>query len=118
MTRLALNLLKQDNREDALNWIEKALNLDRRYVPALVAAGMIHGTGGDYEHAIAYSKKALEIDPGAINAYQNLAAALFRIGEFQQALHYVEQGLKIDPGNPALLAIRKALVGDEQPTGF
>ena len=113
MTRLAANYLKQGNLEDALKWIENTLIQDACYVPALVAAGMIHGTRGDYEQAIAYSKKAMDIEPGEINAYQNLAAALSRTGRSEQALRYTEQGLKIDPGNPALLAIRRALTGDK-----
>ena len=113
MTRLAANHLKLGDRDKALECITAALGRDKHYVPALVAAGMIYGTAGDYEQAIDYSRKALAIDPGEINAYRNLAAALFRLGKRQQALKYADQGLKVAPDNPELLTIKKALAGEE-----
>jgi spermidine synthase len=109
MTLLAANYLKLGNQDEALRCLDEALRHDGNHVPALVAAGMIHGTKGDYARAISYSRKALKINPGAVNAYQNLAIALSRVGEPDQALAYAERGLALDPANAEMLSIRNGL---------
>ncbi len=110
MTRLAANHLKRGNQVDALRYIEEALRYNKRYVPALVTAGMIYGTKGDFTRAVSYSQKALVIDPESVNAYQNIAVALSRLGRTEEALAYIKRGLEVAPTNRDLMALRDTLL--------
>ena len=73
LARLAANYVKVDKPEAAKAFFEEALMVDPRYVPALVSAGALCGTMGDYKSAVSYLQRALAIDPRNGRGWMNLA---------------------------------------------
>ena len=114
LARLAANYVKVDKPEAAKAFFEEALMVDPRYVPALVSAGALCGTMGDYKSAVSYLQRALAIDPRNGRGWMNLALALNASGHAPEALEAVEKGLAADPKNEGLAKIKAAMVGSRQ----
>ncbi|WP_420372240.1 tetratricopeptide repeat protein, partial [Microcystis aeruginosa] len=59
--------------------------------------GLIHGTGKEYEQAIASYDRALEFKPDDHEAWNNRGIALGNLGRFEQAIASYDRALEIKP---------------------
>ena len=81
--------------------LNKALNIDEEYVPALVNLGIVKLRKGEFEQAKASYEHALKADPGNAVAYTNLGNLLVRLCEWEAAAQAYEQALETDPPSPS-----------------
>lgn len=110
-----------DNPQDALDLLDKALNLDGNNALALANRAMIYFEQGEIEKSISDSKKSFSIDP--YNADNN-----FNIGQIyahylnnpDSAMKYYERTIKLEPQSVQSafaytnLAIMKNATGDSK----
>ena len=68
-------LKKPERTDEALQYFNKALELDPDMVGAWINKGVCHYRKGAYRKAVRAYKRALELDPGNEQARSNLAAA-------------------------------------------
>ena len=62
-----INLFKEDKNQDAILCFNKALSIDQQNVEAFVARGALYANEGDFGKAIADLEKALDADPNHVN---------------------------------------------------
>ncbi|MBF0466935.1 MAG: tetratricopeptide repeat protein [Nitrospirae bacterium] len=99
--------------QEALDYYEKAVELDPQNTLYLNEAGFMYDTLGQYQNAIEYYEQALKIDkknfgdnhPNIARDLNNLGMAYVSLGQYQKAIYYFEQAL----------AIYKNELGDNYP---
>ena len=102
--------MEKFNVEDAEKSYDAALNINRRYGPALVGQAMI--TGGDRSLSF-----ALNINPSNAKALETMGVLLVSNDRLEEGREYLEQALDINPElvkSLALLAALAALKEEEQ----
>lgn len=85
----------QNHLTVAINYLEKATQLDFRFNLAFRALGVCYRLSGHPEKAIEAWKRAIALDPGDDFSLLNLGTTLFEKGEKVQALPYLESYLKL-----------------------
>ncbi len=80
--------LQKGRAEDAIRWLETAVELDPTLATAWVNLGVSRRRAGDVAGAEEAYKSALEIDPQTFSAYQNLATLLSFVGRRDEAEEY------------------------------
>lgn len=60
--------IENPNIQNVINDLEKALELDNKFVDALFAMAAAYKKLGDYHKALSYLEKLLEIEPDAVHA--------------------------------------------------
>lgn len=85
--------------EHALEYAEKALNVDSRHACALVRCGTIHLESERFDLALVSFRKALEVERG-IRAYQGTVRAYIGMGRIKEALNTAKEGLQHIPHSP------------------
>ena len=60
--------IENPNIEGAIKDLEKALELDEKFVDALFAMAAAYKKLGDYHKALSYLEQLIEIEPDAVNA--------------------------------------------------
>ncbi|HEV2388801.1 MAG TPA: tetratricopeptide repeat protein [Candidatus Acidoferrales bacterium] len=103
--------LREDDAGHAAPYLEKAVSLDPRQTPALLALGTVRLRQGQPEKAIDLLNQAVERAPDSWQAHWLLAAALLRVGNYAQARNYAESALKYgkEKAEPAKLIRGEAL---------
>ena len=109
LLRIGANQLRLDMQDAALDTFGRALVLDKSNATALVAAGAIYGTKGDFQRAVEYSRRAIEVSPDSVKAYQNLAIALLHLNRPEEAARVVDAGLAVDPQNQILRSLKTTI---------
>jgi len=87
----------QGQLEEALNALEKALELDPEYVDAWNGKGIVLDDLGRYEEAIEAYDKALALDPEFAYAWNNKGNALGNLGRYEEAIEAYDKALALDP---------------------
>ncbi len=98
---LAIIAGRQNRTQEAVNCIQKAIELapnEARYYNHL---GRILRAAGMIPQAAAAYQKALQLDPKQIKAYINLGKLAFEIRTFDDAAQAFRQVLKLDPNHHA-----------------
>jgi tetratricopeptide (TPR) repeat protein len=72
------------------------------YATAHNLLGLVAGTSGRVEEAIAQYEQVLRLDPDYVEAHNNLGVLLARSGRMQAAAEHWEQALRITPNNASL----------------
>ena len=72
--------LKTGQKEDAMKYLEMAIQQDPNNVTYHFAQGTLFESFGEEEKAIKAYEKAIEIDPEFFNAYYNLGALYYNKG--------------------------------------
>jgi len=83
--------------EKALEWIDKALEIDPKLALACNNKGLALDSLGKSNEAIEYYDKALEIDPKLALAWNNKGLALNKLENYQEAIEYYDKALEINP---------------------
>lgn len=94
----AMQSLQESNMRQAIDLLQKTIQLDSNYIEAYLSLGGVYGEQKNYEKAIQFFEKAKQKDSAAFSIFQlsysiNLAGA----GKFKEALQAVNSFLKI-PG--------------------
>lgn len=101
------------DRADAL--LDRALEVDPDYPPALNSAAYAHAQMGDFDNAIELMRHYAEVIPNEPNAQDSYAEILRMAGKYADAIEHYQAALKMAPGFSIMgLADTYALQGDEE----
>jgi len=102
--QLALVYEKKEDFDNAVKYLESAVNKDSAHYLALRKRGEIEGKiFGNIGNSINYLKLALNIAPNDLTTLENLGVAYGIAGELEKSLHYFYRALEQSPDNAQLL---------------
>ena len=90
------------NRDAALGWYEKALEINHNYAPAFNNIANIKRQAGSNQEAADLFKRAIQADPKLIHAYVGAAASFLALGAFDEAKSFADQALAINQSVPGV----------------
>jgi Flp pilus assembly protein TadD len=102
-------LAKQNRLKEAKQAFERAIEIRGSYGPAINNLGVLYGTQGDSNNAIAAFRYGIQMAPDEDDLYLNLARAYVSTGGREKARQVIEQWLERKPGNQAALKALHAL---------
>ncbi|MCS7239290.1 MAG: tetratricopeptide repeat protein [Thermoguttaceae bacterium] len=85
--------------QEALQSAEKALQLDRKNVPALMVAAECARELRDFDRALRFAQAAVELAPRLLQAYQVKANVEVAAGRTAEAISTIQAAAKLDPTN-------------------
>ncbi|MCL2646261.1 MAG: tetratricopeptide repeat protein [Phycisphaerales bacterium] len=88
-------LYQQDQYDQSLETLNKALSYDQFDAQSNTYAGLIHYRAGHYVQATYHFKVALQSDPSSEEAKDGLTATLIQRGQPDLALDYLERAAKL-----------------------
>jgi len=94
MTALARAFHQQNQDEQALEWVEKAIEANPKNLRAWYQKGWI-SVKADPDGAIIAFEKALEIQPGFAMAHRDLGMILLQKGRYKEAATHLEQAAEL-----------------------
>ena len=97
LTDKGVSLGNLGNHAGAIEYYEKALAINPKYVRALYNKGYDLAASGNHTGAIEYYDKALAIDPQYVDALNNKGVAFGRLGNYTGAIEYFGKALAIRP---------------------
>lgn len=96
-------ILYESNRyPEALEELERVLELNQFHEDALQLAGYISAKEGLDDRALNYYQQYLELNPGNAAVRMRIAYDLAQAGDPQGAMQLIQVGLDVDPENPDL----------------
>ncbi|MCU1269911.1 MAG: hypothetical protein JWN74_1205 [Acidobacteriaceae bacterium] len=101
MTALARALHQQGKDDEALQWLEKALQANPKNLRAWYQKGWISVTS-DPDGAMLDFQKTLEIQPGFAMAHRDLGIILLQKGRYGEAATHLEQAATLGLAHPRL----------------
>jgi tetratricopeptide (TPR) repeat protein len=99
-----LNASNSGNYDQAIQFYDRALEIDPNYIDALDGKGYVLDNLARYDEAITYCDKVLAIDPNNIDALINKGVALNGLARYDEAITYYDKALTIDPNDVAALS--------------
>ncbi|WP_322480464.1 tetratricopeptide repeat protein [Thermogemmatispora sp.] len=106
----ARSLLQQQRPTDALNYVERALQLTPTQASALLLKGQLLGAAGRFAEALQAIEQVLHQEPSNALAWSTRAALLANMGQFEEALRAIERSLALDPHNSETQTIKSAIL--------
>jgi tetratricopeptide (TPR) repeat protein len=97
LNKKGLESNEQGKYQEAIDYYDKALELDPNYVSALNNKGVALKKQGKYQEAIDYYDKALELDPNYVSALDNKGQVFEEQGKYQEAIAWFDKALKVNP---------------------
>lgn len=91
--------LREEQPEEALATIEKALALDANLPRAYYARAMVHRQQEDLAATLTDLEKARMLDPEYLDAYIGLGRTYQEMGDLAQTVASYQQALQLDPNN-------------------
>jgi tetratricopeptide (TPR) repeat protein len=115
--------LSRDDYARALQFFEKATEIDSTYAEAWYQAGFCYGILGRHSEALKASKQAAKLRPDWAEVYVNIGASSYALGQFKDALESYKQAAKLDDDNPDVqyaigLTFSKLNRGDEEMLAY
>jgi tetratricopeptide (TPR) repeat protein len=101
--------------EEAITWLDKALEIDPRSIAAVYNKGLALSLLGKYEEAITLYDKVLEIEPDEVRALFNKGVVLYHLGKYEEAITLYDKVLEIDPIDIATLNNKAVAVSKLTP---
>lgn len=101
MTALARALHQQGKDDEALQWVEKAIQANPKNLRAWYQRGWI-SVKSDPDGAMVDFQKALEIQPGFAMAHRDLGIILLQKGRYSEAASHLEQAADLGLAHPRL----------------
>jgi choline-sulfatase len=101
MTALARALHQQGMDEEALQWVQKAIEANPKNLRAWYQKGWI-SVKSDPDGAMAAFDKALEVQPGFAMAHRDLGLILLQKGRYKEAAAHLEQAAQLGLAHPRL----------------
>ena len=80
---------------------QKAVAINDRNVPALLALGSVDVNSGKFDDAVSKARNALDLAPNSPDAHGWLGAFLLRAGEWGEAMEELETAIRVGPRNPS-----------------
>ena len=118
LNRLAGDLLKLQQPEAALRYLQIALDQNPQYFPALLNASHIAGQLRRYDEAVAYCRRAVAVRPDDAEGWYLLGLGLFSNGERTAAEQALHRSLALSEDAEALRKTQQLLnTLQQQPTG-
>jgi tetratricopeptide (TPR) repeat protein len=109
---LGILLAGQGKLDEALDHLERAVQLKPDYAKAYYNLGTVLAKQRKLPEAIPQFERAVQLNPGYVQAHMTLASALTAQGKFNEAVQHLQQALSLAQAqnNPALAeAIRNQL---------
>ena len=97
MARLAEDAKQPENAEQ---YYQKALQLDPKYLDALLGLGRLKDRQGDLENALGYYSKAVKAHPDSAPAWNHLGLCYARLGRSRDAINAFEKAVNLAPREP------------------
>ena len=94
-----LGILSRDDYARAVNYFEKAVEIDPAYAEAWYQAGFCFGMLGRHADALKASKQAAKLRPEWSETYVNIGASSYALGQYKEAAEAYRQAAKIDANN-------------------
>ena len=101
MTALARAFHQQGQDEQALQWVQKAIDSNPKNLRAWYQKGWI-SVKTDPDGAMVAFEKALEIQPGFAMAHRDLGMILLQKGRYKEAATHLEQAAELGLAHPKL----------------
>ena len=95
--RIALGLINLDRIDEALEYVERAVNADPFSAEAWAIRAWALDWAGRAGEALSSALHAIELDPESSRAHAYLAEITFSLGQTERALSLVESALERDP---------------------
>ncbi len=95
---LALSKQRDDESWDkAIDYLEKALDLNPTLAPAHATLGTVYGLRRQYAAAIAAFEEGLRLDPRLVEAHYEIGKALFKLGDLHRAIQHLYNVVRLSP---------------------
>ena len=94
--------MERYNRKDyqgAIEYFQKAIELDQKYAIPWNNMGRVYDTLGDYNKAIECHSKAIELDPKDEAPWNNMGYAYVQLGDYQKAVECFRKAVELKPGS-------------------
>lgn len=88
---------EKDFGDEALKYLEKAVEADPQQVNALNALGYYYLEKGDYKKALDYLNRAIAANPFYAPGYNNLAKVYLNIGQREIAISLINKAYRLAP---------------------
>ncbi len=88
--------LKIGQTQEALHYLNKAIQLEPSYRPPFVMIGSLMAAAGKDWEAADYLRKAVKLDPSKEDAYLHLAISLTRLFEYEEAVSTLKTLVKLN----------------------
>lgn len=95
---LALVHMHEQRNSEALELLNRLLELNRRDVDVLYARAVTHLSMSNFRKAGCDLLKTIAFDPGFLEAYKHLGFVQLTLGKEEEALKTLQKALDIDPG--------------------
>jgi tetratricopeptide (TPR) repeat protein len=89
-------LVELQRREEARRAFEDALEIDPKFVPALVNVGNLHLEAGEIEEAIRWYESAVRNDEDYARAHHNLGVAYKRLGRTADSVRELRKAGRLE----------------------
>ena len=96
---LSLELTDQGDYDKAIEYLDKAIELDPNYANAYYNRARNHDRKYYYEDAISDYSRAIELDPEFAWAYVNRGWVYSAMGDYDQAIRNYTKGIELDPSD-------------------
>lgn len=96
----AARLSEQKKYGEAILKLDKAIEINPRYIGAYINRGADKASLGETEAAIMDYQKVLTIDPGNILALGNIANNYHKMENYEKAIHYLYRAIRIKEKSP------------------
>ncbi|PYT01380.1 MAG: hypothetical protein DMF63_00595 [Acidobacteria bacterium] len=90
--------LSRDDYARAIQFFERATELDPNYPEAWYQAGFCYGVLNRHQDALKASRNAAKLRPEWTEAYVNIGASSYALGQFKEAVDAYRQALRIEDG--------------------
>jgi tetratricopeptide (TPR) repeat protein len=94
-----LGILSRDDYARALQYFEKAVEIDPAYAESWYQAGFCYGMLGRHADALRASRQAAKLRPEWAETYVNIGASSFALGQYKDAAEAYRQATKLDADN-------------------
>jgi TolB-like protein/Tfp pilus assembly protein PilF len=92
-------------RDEALELIKMAAELDPRSLVILVNVGRVYDSVGQSDESLAWYRRSIEIDPDFAYSYQSIGFHYWNAeGQLDEAVRWSRKSVSVDPGDPILIA--------------
>lgn len=92
-----IEYLKQGRNKEAVNSLEKVIELKPDFVAAYINLGSAYRAIDEFQKAIAACEKAIELRPEIPDPYLTLGSAYFVLGQTQKAIAACEKAIELQP---------------------
>lgn len=92
--------LTQRDFADAVNYFEKAINYDSKYVQPYINLALISAFTGDYSKSQKYLDQAMKFDSKSYDAFIAKGFILAEQNRFADASKAFQDAIRLDPNNP------------------